>query len=165
MSNNTEEITEEITEEKPIKVKRKVVFTEARLNQLAEARKKAMEKKASMKLITEQTKQIKDNLFKEKMENIKKINEKIPEKVPEKIPEKVPEKIKKVKKVKKPVTPETSSDESSSSDESEKEIQKSRKKKTYKLSDEYVKKKLYDKMQEDNLKVSWKCLFPNHKLI
>lgn len=157
MSNNTEEITEEITEEKPIKVKRKVVFTEARLNQLAEARKKAMEKKASMKLITEQTKQIKDNLFKEKMENIKKINEKIPEKVPEK--------IKKVKKVKKPVTPETSSDESSSSDESEKEIQKSRKKKTYKLSDEYVKKKLYDKMQEDNLKVSWKCLFPNHKLI
>jgi hypothetical protein len=72
MSNNTEEITEEITEEKPIKVKRKVVFTEARLNQLAEARKKAMEKKASMKLITEQTKQIKDNLFKEKMENIKK---------------------------------------------------------------------------------------------
>jgi transposase len=165
MSNNTEEITEEITEEKPIKVKRKVVFTEARLNQLAEARKKAMEKKASMKLITEQTKQIKDNLFKEKMENIKKINEKIPEKIPEKVPEKVPEKIKKVKKVKKPVTPETSSDESSSSDESEKEIQKSRKKKTYKLSDEYVKKKLYDKMQEDNLKVSWKCLFPNHKLI
>ncbi len=64
------------TENTEIPIRKKVIMTQERLDKLALARQLAMAKKKQMKLLTTQTKELKNVEFESKLDNVTKALEK-----------------------------------------------------------------------------------------
>jgi hypothetical protein len=167
-----------------IPIKRKVVMTQQRLDNLKIARESALAKKKQMKQLSENKKELKKVEFETELDNSKKALEKtkvetLKEEIvePKVEPTLIKEKPKKINKpTPKPITPSSSSSEESSSSSSEEEekiiynkkkpkkkIQKEKTK--YEMSNEITKNELYDKIQKDNYNKLFSSMFPQYNLI